>query len=181
MRWEMTAVTAVALEKEIAVEIIGDILSHTGENFVPYLEKTIESTMILVEHSYEGVRKAAISTLWRAYASLWALMEEHTGTPWEAGIPLKYQPTQELVKLGEVVATATMSVWGDEVDRYVLLFHSILSFEMMNHMTLSQLTQMHKLQLLRKRNQNLIKNTHSLPFKIRGLVPKLTISQSCCH
>jgi len=117
---DLTAVTAVALEKEIAVEVIADVLSHTRSNFLPYLEKTIETVMGLVEHSYEGVRKSAIGTLWRAYACLWALMEDHTGTKWQPGIPLKQQPTSELVKLGEVVATATMSVWGDELDRAVV-------------------------------------------------------------
>jgi len=117
---DLTAVTAVALEKEIAVEVIGDVLSHTKDLYIPYLEKTVEAVMTLVDHSYEGCRKAAIGTLWRAYACLWALMEDHTGKKWTPGIPLKEQPSQELVKLGEVVATATMTVWGDEVDRYVL-------------------------------------------------------------
>lgn len=122
---DMTAVTAVALEKEIAVEVIGDVLSHTRQSFLPYLEKTVESAMTLVEHSYEGVRKAAISTLWRAYACLWALMEDETGVKWSPGIPLKEQPKPELLKLGEVVATATMSLWGDEMDRYVLILCSL--------------------------------------------------------
>ncbi|KAL3422058.1 karyopherin-like protein [Phlyctema vagabunda] len=113
---DLTAVTAVALEKEIAAEVIADVLSHTRQNFIPYLEKTIETVMGLVEHSYEGVRKVAIATLWRAYACLWALMEDHTGSKWTPGLPLKSQPTAELIKLGEVVTTATLSVWEDEVD-----------------------------------------------------------------
>lgn len=116
---DLSAVTAVALEKEVAVEVLGDILSHTRKNFMPYFERTIESTVLLVEHSYEGVRKAAIGTLWRAYACLWALMEDHTGEKWAPGLPLKSQPSEELIKLGEVVTTATLSVWEDEVDRYV--------------------------------------------------------------
>jgi hypothetical protein len=116
---DLTAVTAVALEKEIAVEVIGDVLSHTRKHFVPYFEKTIETVMGLVEHSYEGVRKAAIGTLWRAYACLWALMEDHTGVKWTPGLPLKSQPSEELLKLGEVITTATLSVWDDEVDRFV--------------------------------------------------------------
>ncbi|KFY28297.1 hypothetical protein V493_02999 [Pseudogymnoascus sp. VKM F-4281 (FW-2241)] len=117
---DLTAVTAIALEKEIAVEVIGDILSHTKDLYIPHLEKTVEAVMTLVDHSYEGCRKAAIGTLWRAYACLWALMEDHTGKKWTPGIPLKEQPSQELIKLGEVVATATMTVWGDEVDRAVV-------------------------------------------------------------
>lgn len=117
---DLSAVTAVALEKEIAVEVIGDILSHTRKNFVPYFEKTVETTVGLVEHSYEGVRKAAIGTLWRAYACLWALMEDHTGEKWTPGLPLKSQPSEELLKLGEVVTAATLSLWDDEVDRAVV-------------------------------------------------------------
>lgn len=114
---DLSAVTAVALEKEIAIEVIGDVLSHTRKHFVPYFEKTIETITGLVEHSYEGVRKAAIGTLWRAYACLWALMEDHTGEKWTPGLPIKSQPSGELLKLGEVVTTATLSVWEDEVDR----------------------------------------------------------------
>jgi hypothetical protein len=114
---DLDAVTAVAMEKEIAAEVIADVLSHTRKNFVPYFEKTIEAVMPLVEHSYEGVRKTAIATLWRAYACLWNLMEDHTGEHWTPGLPLKSQPSEELSKLGEVVTTATLTVWDDEVDR----------------------------------------------------------------
>lgn len=114
---DLTAVTAVAMEKEVAVEVLGDVLSHTRKNFVPYFEKAVEVTVGLVEHPYEGVRKAAIGTLWRAYACLWALMEDHTGEKWTPGLPLKSQPSEELLKLGEVATAATLSVWDDEVDR----------------------------------------------------------------
>jgi len=121
---DLDAVTAVALEKEIAVEVIADVLSHTRKNFVPYFEKTIEAVMPLIEHSYEGVRKTAIGTLWRAYACLWNLMEDHTGEHWTPGLPSKPQPSEELLKLGEVVTVATLTVWEDEVDRYVRIFLS---------------------------------------------------------
>ena len=119
---DLTAVTAVAMEKEIAVEVIADVLTHTRSHFVPYFEKTIETVMGLVEHSYEGVRKAAISTLWRAYACLFGLMEDHTGQKWTPGLPLKSQPSEEVLKLGEVVTVATLSLWDDETDRYDLFF-----------------------------------------------------------
>ncbi len=123
---DLSAVTAIALEKEIAVEVIGDVLSHTRDLYIPYLEQTVEAVMTLVDHHYEGARKAAIGTLWRAYACLWALMEDRTGKKWTPGIPLKEQPSQELLKLGEVVTAATLTVWGDEMDRYVL-FYFLLS------------------------------------------------------
>jgi importin-4 len=130
----LTSVTAVALEKEIAVEVIGDVLCHTRQNFLPFVDKTIETVISLVDHSYEGVRKSAISTLWRSYTCLWTLMEDHTGQKWQPGIPLKKQPSQELVKLGEVIAPATMGLWEDETDRCVIQFFGI--FKMMNNITL---------------------------------------------
>ncbi|KAH0536924.1 hypothetical protein FGG08_006226 [Glutinoglossum americanum] len=114
---ELGAVTAVAAEKEIALDVIGDVLSHTKGKYIPYLEKTVEIVLGLVEHSYEGVRKAAIGALWRAYACLWELCESDQMAKWQPGIPLKVQPTTELVKLGEVVMTATLAIYVDEVDR----------------------------------------------------------------
>ena len=122
---DLSAVTAVAMEKEIAVEVIGDVLTHTRKNFVPYFEKTVESVTQLVEHSYEGVRKSAISTLWRGYACLWGLMEDHLGKKWTPGLPPNIQASEEVLKLGEVVTTATLSLWEDEVDRYVKCFSSL--------------------------------------------------------
>jgi len=114
---DLVAITAIAMEKEIAVEVIADVFSHTRENFAPYFEKTVESVMGLIQHNYEGIRKMALSTLWRAYACLWGMMEDHTGQKWTPGMPSNITPTAELVKLGEMVTTATLTVWEDETDR----------------------------------------------------------------
>jgi hypothetical protein len=114
---DIGAVTAVAMEKEIAVEVIGDIITHTRRNFLPYLEDTVTSVLELVEHSYEGVRKSAIGTLWRTYACLWGLAEGDGMDKWKPGIKLQVQPTDALKKLGNIVMTATMGVWQDEMDR----------------------------------------------------------------
>lgn len=114
----MTAITAVAQEKEIAVEVIGDILTHTTRDFLPYVEKTIEIVLPLVQHSYEGVRRAAVGTLFRAYAAVWDLQEEQV-TKWEPGLPLKCQPSNEIARFGDIIMTATLTVWQEEEDRYV--------------------------------------------------------------
>lgn len=116
---DITAVTAIAMEKEIAVEVIGDVLSETKGKFIPYLEKTIQTVLALVEHGYEGVRKSAITTLWRAYATLWEMAEESGMPKWQSGIPLEPEPSGELKKLGDLVMKATLAMWEDEVDRYV--------------------------------------------------------------
>ena len=117
---DLATVTPIALEKEIAIEVVGDVVGNTKEAFLPYFEKTIEKLLPLVEHSYENVRKAAITTLHRAYAALWEVSEEKGQMQkWKPGLPLQVQPTAELRKLGEVLMAATLSVWPEEDDRYV--------------------------------------------------------------
>ncbi|KAF3761415.1 ARM repeat-containing protein [Cryphonectria parasitica EP155] len=119
--WADYGVTPEALEKEVAIEVLGDLVTYACglPEISQYLQKALEHITPLVEHSYEGCRKAAISTLWRAYARVAELFEEQTGVKWEAGFPPKPSPP-ELVQLGEIVATATLKMWPDEADRNVV-------------------------------------------------------------
>ncbi|KAK3303754.1 armadillo-type protein [Chaetomium strumarium] len=120
--YEDFGVSIEALEKEVAIEILGDVITYAcgTHEITEYLEKAIESISPLAEHSYEGCRKAAVATLWRSYARVWQLMEQETGTNWEPGLPLKQQPTVTLVKLGEIVSKATLALWHEEGDRSVV-------------------------------------------------------------
>ncbi|KAL8982681.1 MAG: hypothetical protein Q9205_002886 [Flavoplaca limonia] len=113
---DLQAVTAVAQEKEIAVEVVGDIVTHLTRDYIPYIEKTVEIILPLTEHAYEGVRRGAIGTLYRLYAAVWGLQPDEI-QKWKPGLPLQQKPTEEVVKLGEVIATATLAIWNDEEDR----------------------------------------------------------------
>ncbi|PGH27715.1 hypothetical protein AJ80_00502 [Polytolypa hystricis UAMH7299] len=115
--WEdLTTVTPLSLEKEIAVDVLGDIISHAKSAFIPYFEKTIEQILPLAEHPYEGVRKAMIGTLHRSYATLWQIAEE--SGQMEKWLPGKamIQPPDEVKKFAEILITATIKMWGDEDD-----------------------------------------------------------------
>ncbi|KAL4788393.1 armadillo-type protein [Aspergillus varians] len=115
---DITATTPLALEKEIAIEIIGDLVTHTRSAYLPYFEKTIEMVLPLVEDPYEGVRKATISTMHRSYAMLFSIAEESGQMPkWQAGLPLKVEPAKEVKKFGEILMTATIKMWTEEDDR----------------------------------------------------------------
>lgn len=116
---DLTTVTAVALEKEIAMEVIGDLVGNTGSAFLPYFEKTITKILPECEHTFEGVRKATLTTLHRAYAALWDVTEEAGQMQkWRPGLPLQIPTTAEISKFGEILMTATLGVWEDEADRY---------------------------------------------------------------
>ncbi|KAL9028279.1 MAG: hypothetical protein Q9196_003339, partial [Gyalolechia fulgens] len=112
---DLQTVTAVAQEKEIAVEVVGDIVTHATQPYVPYIEKTVEIVLPLTEHSYEGVRRAAIGTLYRLYSAVWGLQPEEI-QKWKPGLPLQQKPTEEVVKLGEIITTSTLAIWGEEED-----------------------------------------------------------------
>ncbi|KAK4999312.1 hypothetical protein LTR66_001636 [Elasticomyces elasticus] len=114
---DLGAVTAVAMEKEIAIEVVGDVLTHTRAKYLPYFQQTVELLMPLIEHEFEGVRKSTIGTLWRAYACLWGLAEGNGMAKWKPGLPLQVQPTEDLAKLGDLVMTATLALWAEEVER----------------------------------------------------------------
>ncbi|KIV90504.1 hypothetical protein PV10_07803 [Exophiala mesophila] len=114
---DLATVTPLALEKEIAIEVIGDLASNTKTAYLPYIEKTIEKILPLTEHSYENVRKATLSTLHRAYAALYDISEESGQIQkWKPGLPLQVEPTNELKKFGEVLMAATLNVWPEEED-----------------------------------------------------------------
>ncbi|EEP76463.1 conserved hypothetical protein [Uncinocarpus reesii 1704] len=115
--WEdFSTVTPIAQEKEVAIEVLGDVLTHTGQSFMPFFEKTIEHVLPLAEHPYEGVRKSTISTLHRAYAALWQVSESAGhAQKWERGKPLS-EPPQEIKKFGEILMTATIKMWSEEED-----------------------------------------------------------------
>lgn len=124
---DLAGVSAVAMEKEIAAEVFGDIITHTRNQYMPYLEATVTKLLELVNHDYEGIRKAAIGTLWRTFACLFGMAEGGGMQKWTPGLPLASEPPAELKKLGNLVMMATMSVWQDEMDRYVFSC-SVLSF-----------------------------------------------------
>ena len=142
---DITATTPLSLEKEIAVEVIGDLVTHTRSSFLPYFEKTIETVMPLAEHPYEGVRKSTISTLHRSYAMLFAIAEESGQMPkWQPGLPLQIQPAKEVKKFGEILMTATIKMWAEEDDRYVVNdCFVLLAFNLLFYMMIFPLNPAH--------------------------------------
>jgi hypothetical protein len=114
---DIGGVTAIAMEKEIAAEVFGDIITHTRQKYVPYLENTVTKLLELVDHAYEGIRKAALGTLWRTYACLFQMAEKDGMQKWAPGLPLTVQPPAQLTQLSNLIMKATMAVWQDEMDR----------------------------------------------------------------
>ena len=116
---EFQAITAIAQEKEIAVEVLGDVMSHLTMDFMPYLEKAMKIVLPLVEHHYEGVRRGAIATLFRLYNSCWELQPDDLKN-WKPGLPLQNLPSPEVARLGEMIMKAVLASWPHDDEPYVL-------------------------------------------------------------
>ncbi|KAL2755478.1 hypothetical protein ACRALDRAFT_2027224 [Sodiomyces alcalophilus JCM 7366] len=119
---DLAGVTAVDMEQEVALEVLGDLVTHSCDAAAikEYLEPAMEKVLPHVEGAYDGSRKAALSTLWRCYARVWQLMEEQTGQKWQPGIPLKHAPDASLTALGTMVVKATLMLWADDNERDVI-------------------------------------------------------------
>ncbi|KAL9102305.1 MAG: hypothetical protein Q9163_002523 [Psora crenata] len=116
---DMDVVSALVQEKEIAVEVLGDILTHTTKDYLPYMEKTIEAILPLAEHSYDGIQKAALATLFRAYAAVWEVQADNI-KKWKPGIPVEIEPSEQVKKLGDIIMAATLAIWLEQEDRAVV-------------------------------------------------------------
>lgn len=113
--------TAVALENEIALDVIGDVISNScnSTNLEKYTEETLEKVATFAEHDYEGCRKSAISTLWRIYTRVFQVWDESTGSKWQPGLPPKQSPPASIISIAQMLYTTTMPIWTNDADRYV--------------------------------------------------------------
>lgn len=118
------AVTAVALEQEIALDVLGDVMANScsSDNLEAYTEKTISKVTPFAEHSYEGCRKSAVSTLWRTYTRVFQVWEKNAGIKWEAGLPPKHTPPPSIISIAKALHNCTSGIWAGDDDRYVTPF-----------------------------------------------------------
>ncbi|KAM3551709.1 hypothetical protein MY1884_007581 [Beauveria asiatica] len=119
---DLGAVTAVALEQEIALDVLGDVIANScnSNNLETYTEKTIEKITPFTEHTYEGCRKCAVSTLWRIYTRVFQVWETGAGVKWEPGMPPKHTPPASIVSIGQALQQITNNLWAEDGERSVI-------------------------------------------------------------
>jgi hypothetical protein len=87
--------SAIAIEKEVAADCIGDLLVATKSAFIPYIEETMPVLIDLLEHYYEGIRKSAVGSLFSFIKTIYELSN-----------PQEYKP-------GAAVVSQSCSIGGD--------------------------------------------------------------------
>ncbi|KAG4300916.1 hypothetical protein PCK1_002993 [Pneumocystis canis] len=108
----------ITMEKEVAADALGEICSYTKELFIPYIEQSKEKLIQLSSHFYEGVRKAAISSLWRFVATVYNISNPQK---WLPGLPLKIPLHKDIDEFATSVRDITIEILADESERLVVI------------------------------------------------------------
>ncbi|PKI83879.1 hypothetical protein MVES1_002369 [Malassezia vespertilionis] len=106
--------TAIAVEKEVAADSLGELFKHTKAAFLPYVPASMEQLLLLTSHFYQGIRKSAIASLFIYVVTLYELSSP---PKWDAGAAPTVPLNAEVRKVVEVVMPNVMEAWEAEDDR----------------------------------------------------------------
>jgi hypothetical protein len=110
--------TALADEKELAIDTLGELLENTRQCFLPYVEKSCELLLKQCEHFGEGVRKAAISTMFTFLKTCYVLSGP---TQWIAGLPNQVPVHDTISAMLNAFIPAILAAWADEDEKDVVI------------------------------------------------------------
>ncbi|KAI8075033.1 armadillo-type protein [Gongronella butleri] len=110
--------SAVADEKEFAVDALGELFENTGTHFLPYVEQAVQELVALSEHLFDGVRKAVTGSLFAFLKTFYNLSEHGEWTP---GLPISYAVNKNVTDMTAVVIPAILNMWSEEDDRMVVV------------------------------------------------------------
>ena len=110
----MNVSTAVAIEKEVAADSLGELFQYTRAAFLPYIEKATDELISLTSHFYQGIRKSAIATL---FTFICTLNELSNPPAWVPGADVKVPLNPDVQKIVQMVMPSIMEAWEAEDDR----------------------------------------------------------------
>lgn len=108
--------SAIAMEKEIAADALGEIFSHVKQDFAPYIEQSCSELIKCLDHFYEGVRKSAVGSLYRFIATLYNLSNPQQ---WLPGVPASVPLHAEVEKYSVVIRQSILEILIAEDEKLV--------------------------------------------------------------
>ncbi|WWC73041.1 uncharacterized protein I206_107006 [Kwoniella pini CBS 10737] len=110
--------SAVAIEKEVAADTIGELFSATKSAFMPYVEETVKVLVELLDHYYEGIRKSAVGALFAFVKTMYELSEP---AEWQPGAHVRVPLHEHVKKIVEMVLPPIFEAWKTEDDKSVVI------------------------------------------------------------
>ncbi|KAG0067192.1 hypothetical protein BGZ89_006368 [Linnemannia elongata] len=109
--------SAIADEKEVAADTIGELFQYTGSAFLPYVESTVKELLELSTHLADGVRKASCRSLFNFLRAFYKLSNSQE---WKAGLPVTVPLHENVAQLNSLVMPAILAVWEEEDEKMVV-------------------------------------------------------------
>lgn len=106
--------SAVAVEKEVAADSLGEVFAHTKADFIPFMEQAVTELSEMLNHFYQGIRKSAISTL---FTFINTFNELSDPTQWKAGAQPTVPLNPTVKNLVDSVIPKVLELWEDEYER----------------------------------------------------------------
>ena len=106
--------TAVAVEKEVSADSLGELFQHTRSAFLPFVGQATEELIPLTSHFYQGIRKSAIATLFTFINTLYELSNP---APWAPGATVKVPLNADVQNVVQLIIPSIMEAWEAEDDR----------------------------------------------------------------
>ncbi|KAI9354912.1 armadillo-type protein [Pilaira anomala] len=110
--------SAIADEKEFAVDALGELFANTKTHFLPYVDTSLIELQKLTSHIFDGVRKSATQSLFTFLKTLYVMSNP---APWTPGVPATYTVHNDVQNLISSVIPMTLELWKEEDDRTVVV------------------------------------------------------------
>ncbi|KAI8917699.1 armadillo-type protein [Powellomyces hirtus] len=109
--------SAIAEEKESAVDALGQICSASRKAFMPYVEDSVAAFITLLQHYHEGVRKSAVTSLFTFISTFYKMSNP---PKWLPGLPLQIPVHESVSGLAKLSMDAMILLLDTEDDRSVV-------------------------------------------------------------
>ncbi|KAG0244690.1 armadillo-type protein [Mortierella sp. GBAus27b] len=110
--------SAIADEKEVAADTIGELFQHTRAAFLPYVEPSVKELIELSSHMSEGVRKATCAALFGFLRTFYSISN---APDWQPGLPVAIPLHENVVRLNALIMPTILTNWGDEDEKMVVV------------------------------------------------------------
>lgn len=110
--------SAIAIEKEVAADAIGELFEYTKASFMPYVEECVVVLTELLDHYYEGIRKSAVGSL---FAFIKTIYELSNPQEWVPGGVVQVPLHADVKKVVDHILPALLDTWTTEDDKWVLI------------------------------------------------------------
>ncbi|KAH7097863.1 ARM repeat-containing protein [Auriculariales sp. MPI-PUGE-AT-0066] len=109
--------SAVTIEKEVAVDTLGTLFVHTKGAFMPFVEQCAMVLIEILDHYYEGIRKAGVNSLFEFVQTFYKLSNP---PKWEAGFPPAVPLHDTVNDLVQHSLAALIQMYSTEDDKEVV-------------------------------------------------------------